>query len=68
VGTPCGQRAPQIVPVGTYTVYDNVIRVEFDKAIENTRNEISEAVATGWVRVGGNVISVTGPSLTASAP
>ncbi len=29
---------------GTYTVYDNVIRVEFSKPIENTRNEINEVI------------------------
>ena len=29
---------------GTYTVYDDVIRVEFSKPIENSRNEINEII------------------------
>ncbi len=34
-----------IAGAGTYTVYDDVIRVEFDELIENTNDEISAAVA-----------------------
>jgi hypothetical protein len=33
-----------ITSTGTYTVYDNVIRVEFSKPIENSNNEINEVI------------------------
>ncbi len=33
-----------IVDAGTYTVFDDIIRVQFSEAIENTNNEISAAV------------------------
>ncbi len=51
---------PTIVQAGTYTVYDNVIRVEASEAIENTNNEISAALANIRYWDGGALASFTG--------
>jgi len=39
------------VPAGIYTVYDNVIRLEFDELLENSNGEIADAV--GYVYLDG---------------
>ena len=51
---------PTIVQAGTYTVYDNVIRVEASEAIENTNNEISAALANIRYWDGSALASFTG--------
>ena len=52
---------PNFSATGTYTVYDNVIRVEFvdsvsglKSTIENSNNEISKAIASGYFVHMGN--------------
>ena len=42
---------------GTYTVYDNVVRVEFTGNIENSNNEISAAIANFSTNTGATVFT-----------
>ena len=51
---------PTIVQAGTYTVYDNVIRVEASEAIENTNDEISAALANIRYWDGSALVAFTG--------
>ncbi len=43
---------------GTYTVFDDVIRIEFNRPIENTNNDISRAVSR--ITLGGTAAAFTG--------
>jgi hypothetical protein len=51
---------PAFEPLGTYTVLDNVIRVEFNDFIENDNNEISAAITGNLISLDGDTINFTG--------
>ncbi|MEX2443988.1 MAG: hypothetical protein WD492_10305 [Alkalispirochaeta sp.] len=56
-----------LVRSGTYTVYDNVIQLEFTKPIENSKNEISRAIGTGFIQIDDDTRTVTGTWIDAEA-